>query len=55
MNTTVQDVKGDAARLIETVAKGGVAVFPVDVGYAIVGNAENAIARVFACKIRSFE
>ena len=55
MNTTVRDVKADAARLIETVAKGGVAVFPVDVGYAIVGNAEPAIARVFACKKRSFE
>jgi len=55
MNPAVQDVTGDAARLIETVAKGGVAVFPVDVGYAIVGNAEAAIARVFACKKRSFE
>ena len=55
MNTTVRDVKADAARLIETVAKGGVAVFPVDVGYAIVGNTEPAIARVFACKKRSFE
>lgn len=57
MNTETikRDVKADAARLIETVAKGGVAVFPVDVGYAIVGNAEAAIARVFACKKRSFE
>lgn len=51
----VRDVKADAARLIETVAGGGVAVFPVDVGYAIVGNAEEAIARVFACKKRSFD
>ena len=55
MDTNARDVKTDAARLIETVAKGGVAVFPVDVGYAIVGNAEDAIARVFACKKRSFE
>ena len=55
MNTAARDVKADAARLIETVAQGGVAVFPVDVGYAIVGNAEGAIARVFACKKRSFE
>ena len=55
MDTIARDVKADAARLIETVAKGGVAVFPVDVGYAIVGNAEAAIARVFACKKRSFE
>lgn len=55
MDTNARDVKTDAARLIETVAKGGVAVFPVDVGYAIVGNAQDAIARVFACKKRSFE
>jgi tRNA A37 threonylcarbamoyladenosine synthetase subunit TsaC/SUA5/YrdC len=40
---------------MDTVARGGVAIFPVDVGYAIVGNAEEAIARVFACKRRSFE
>jgi tRNA A37 threonylcarbamoyladenosine synthetase subunit TsaC/SUA5/YrdC len=51
----IRDIKADAARLIETVASGGVAVFPVDVGYAIVGNTEAAIARVFACKKRSFE
>lgn len=50
-----RNIKADAARVIETVAAGGVAVFPVDVGYAIVGNAEAAIARVFACKKRSFE
>ncbi len=55
MISKVQDIKGDAARLIETVAKGGVAVFPVDVGYAIVGNAEEAIGRIFAAKKRSFE
>ena len=55
MATATRDVQADAARLIETVARGGVAVFPVDVGYAIVGNAEDAIARVFACKKRSVE
>ena len=55
MQAEVRDVEADAARLIETVANGGVAVFPVDVGYAIVGNAEAAIARVFACKKRSFD
>ena len=55
MDTNARDVKTDAARLIDTVAAGGVAVFPVDVGYAIVGNAQDAIARVFACKKRSFE
>jgi len=55
MVSSEHNVNADAIRLIETVAKGGVAVFPVDVGYAIVGNAESAIARVFACKKRSYE
>ncbi|MBL8382972.1 MAG: Sua5/YciO/YrdC/YwlC family protein [Burkholderiales bacterium] len=55
MTATGPDVRADAARLIDTVAAGGVAVFPVDVGYAIVGNAEAAIARIFAAKKRSFE
>ena len=55
MANATRDVQGDATRLIETVARGGVAVFPVDVGYAIVGNAEDAITRVFACKKRSVE
>jgi len=50
-----RDIRADAARVIDTVAAGGVAVFPVDVGYAIVGNSETAIARIFACKRRSFE
>lgn len=52
---TGRDVAADAARVIDTVAAGNIAVFPVDVGYAIVGNAEDAIARIFAAKKRSFE
>ena len=55
MQAAVHDVKADAAKLMDTVAKGGVAVFPVDVGYAIVGHKEEAIARIFACKKRSFD
>lgn len=55
METATRDVQADAARLVDTVAQGGVAVFPVDVGYAIVGNTEAAISRVFACKKRSFD
>ncbi|MGE0717342.1 MAG: Sua5/YciO/YrdC/YwlC family protein [Alphaproteobacteria bacterium] len=49
------DIEGDAGRVVDTVATGGVALFPVDVGYAIVGNHEAAIARIFACKQRSFD
>jgi len=48
------DVSADAVRLVDTIAKGGIAVFPVDVGYAIVGNKEAAIAKIFAAKQRSF-
>ena len=55
MKEIKRDVKADAARLIETVAKGGVVVFPVDVGFAIVGHTEEAIARIFSCKKRSFD
>ena len=49
------NVKCDAVRLLDTVAGGGVGIFPTDVGYAIIGNGESAIARIFACKQRSFD
>src|SRR5207244_12815776 len=52
---TTRDVKSDAARLLNTVASGGVGIFATDVGYAIIGNGESAIARIFACKNRSFD
>lgn len=50
-----RNVKCDGARLLDTVAGGGVGIFPTDVGYAIIGNGESAIARIFACKQRSFD
>ena len=49
------DVTADAKRLVDTVEQGGVVVFQVDVGYAIVGNHEPAIERIFAAKARSFD
>ena len=49
------DVSADAQRLVDTVERGGIVVFPVDVGYAIVGNREPAIERIFAAKARSFD
>lgn len=49
------EVAADAARVLDTVERGGIAVFPVDVGYAVVGHTEDAIARIFAAKKRSFE
>ena len=50
----LSDPAADAGRVFETVASGGVAIFPTDVGYAIVGHTEAAIARIFAVKERSF-
>lgn len=55
MSTPIRDVQSDAVRLLDTVARGGVGIFPTDVGYAIIGNSESAIARIFACKQRSFD
>lgn len=49
------DQQRDPQRLVDALANGQVALFPVDVGYAIVGNSEQAIERIFACKNRSFE
>jgi len=49
------DSERDARRVFETVRGGGVAVFPVDVGYAIVGNAEPAIRTIYTAKRRSFD
>ena len=50
-----QPIKEDAARVFECVRDGGVAIFPVSVGYAIVGHAEEAIQRTYTVKQRSFE
>lgn len=50
-----QPIAEDAARIFETIKKGGVAIFPVSVGYAIVGHEEEAIKRIYAAKRRSFD
>jgi len=48
-------VEQDAKRVVDTLAAGGVVVFPVDVGYAVVGNHEAAIERIFKAKQRSYD
>ena len=48
-------VKEDAARVFEVIRNGGVAIFPVSVGYAIVGHADDAIERMYKAKERSFD
>jgi tRNA A37 threonylcarbamoyladenosine synthetase subunit TsaC/SUA5/YrdC len=51
----MDDPATDARNLVNTIARGGVVVFPVDVGYAIVGNHEAAIERIFKAKQRSYD
>ena len=47
-------MKNDAVKVVDTVEGGGVAIVPLDVAYAIIGNSENAIRRIFEAKNRSF-
>ncbi|MBT3628169.1 MAG: hypothetical protein HN527_08735 [Rhodospirillaceae bacterium] len=53
MNT--YDMKADAARVVDAVEAGGVAIVPLDVAYAITGNSEDAMRRIFTAKNRSFD
>lgn len=50
-----RDINHDAKRVVDVVAAGGIVIFPVDVGYAIIGNHEAAIERIFAAKNRSYD
>jgi len=47
-------VKEDAHRIFEVIKGGGVAIFPVSVGYAIVGHEEEAVQRIYNAKERAF-
>ena len=49
------DMKQDAQRVIDAVEAGGAAIVPLDVAYAITGNSEDAMRRIFTAKQRSFE
>ena len=49
------DVAAQSKELLEIIAGGGVAIVPLDVAYAIVGNTESAIRRIFSAKARSYE
>ena len=52
---TELDLKADAARTLDVIEKGGVAIIPLDVAYAIVGHSADSIRRIFSAKNRSFE
>jgi tRNA A37 threonylcarbamoyladenosine synthetase subunit TsaC/SUA5/YrdC len=49
------DVVAQSKELLDVIAGGGVAILPLDVAYAIVGNSEDSIRRIFTAKNRSFE
>ncbi len=49
------NIENDAVKVIEAVEGGGVAIVPLDVAYAIIGNSENAVRRIFGAKNRSFK
>jgi len=54
MPPQVFDPVADAALAFATARDGGVAIFKADVGYAIIGHTEEAIARIYRAKDRSF-
>jgi len=50
---TELDIEGDARRAFETLKAGGIAIFPVDVGYTIAGGSQAALQRIFRTKGRA--
>ena len=46
------DIAGDVRRVFETVQAGGIAIFPNDVGYAVMGGSKQALQKIFDTKQR---
>ncbi len=46
------DIPGDARRVVAAVQQGGVALIPMDVGYAGIGGCQDALMRLFRAKGR---
>ena len=49
------DVVEQSRQVLEVIKLEGVAIIPLDVAYAIVGNSKKSIETIFKCKNRSFE
>lgn len=47
------DIAGDARRAFDALRKGGIAIFPVDVGYTIAGGSQTSLQRIFRAKGRA--
>ncbi|MDB5804240.1 MAG: hypothetical protein JWN73_1562 [Betaproteobacteria bacterium] len=53
-NETGRDIGGDAQRVFDVVAGGGVAIIYLDVAYAVLGRSEESVRRIYGAKNRSF-
>ncbi|MDC0074294.1 Sua5/YciO/YrdC/YwlC family protein [Alphaproteobacteria bacterium] len=49
------NVPVQSSQVLDVIEKGGVAIIPLDVAYAIVGNSKRSIENIFSCKDRSYE
>ena len=49
----VPDIAADARRTFDALKQGGIAIFPVDVGYTIAGGSAESLARIFKAKGRA--
>ena len=49
------DVREQSRQVLEVIKQEGVAIIPLDVAYAIVGNSKKSIETIFECKKRSFD
>ena len=49
------DVVAQSKEVLDIIANEGVAIIPLDVAYAIVGNSKKSMETIFKCKNRSFE
>ncbi|SJZ38211.1 tRNA A37 threonylcarbamoyladenosine synthetase subunit TsaC/SUA5/YrdC [Enhydrobacter aerosaccus] len=49
---TVFDIAGDARRVFDVLKAGGIAIFPNDAGYAIMGGSPQALQKIFDTKRR---
>lgn len=54
-NPVGHDLEAEATEVLEVLAKGGLAIVPLNVAYAIVGQTEDAIRKIFEVKKRSYE
>lgn len=54
-NPVGHDLEAEAHQVLDVLANGGVAIIPLNVAYAIVGQSASAIRKIFEVKKRSYE